>query len=153
MNKINIDREVNTLVDFFNTLDGVETFGSCQGHDDGGESGSWFHPYIKFKCASNRSLGLIASIEHLYADLTKLYDLPDPEAKNIYQPRLKAVWTIEVVPNNDHDLYENIKQDEFALYVLKANSDSFKKPSDIYTDFKVILEWYQSNRKTNEKVE
>ena len=149
MNKIKLDIEIKPLVDFFNTLDGINTFGSCQGHDDGGETGAWLYPYIKFKCTNNRSLGLLATIEYLYADLAKLYDLPEPELKNIYQPSLNAIWTIEVVPIYDYNLFKNIKQDEFALYVLKANSDSFTKPSEIYPDFRIILEWYKSHNNSS----
>ena len=149
MNKIKLDIEIKPLVDFFNTLDGINTCGSCQGHDDGGETGAWLYPYIKFKCTNNISLGLLATIEYLYADLAKLYDLPEPELKNIYQPSLNAIWTIEVVPNYDYNLFKNIKQDEFALYVLKANSDSFTKPSKIYPDFRIILEWYKSHNNSS----
>ena len=144
MNVDKIDKEIQPLVRFFNTLVGIETFGSCQGHDSGGNTGEWLYPYIKFKCTSNRSLGLLASIEYIYADLSSLYDLNDLELSGIYQPSLNAIWALEVVPNNDYSLSEKVKDGEYALYVLKAHSDSFVKPSEVYSDFIKILDWYKT---------
>ena len=139
-----VDKDIKPLVSFLNTLKGVETFGSCQGHDSGGKTGEWLYPYIKFKCTSNRTLGLLASIEYIYANLNSLYELNDFELSGIYQPSLNAIWTIEVVPNNDYNFSEKVKQGEYALYVLKANSDSFAKPSEVYSDFVKILDWYKT---------
>jgi len=139
-----VDKEIKPLVSFLNTLKGVKTFGSCQGHDSGGKTGEWLYPYIKFKCTSNRSLGLLASIEYIYADLNSLYELNDVESSGIYQPSLNAIWTVEVVPNNDYNLAEKVKEGEYALYVLKAHSDSFIKPSGVYSDFIKILDWYKT---------
>ena len=144
MKKNKLDKHIKPLVDFFNRLEGINTFGSCQGHDDGGETGKWVYPYIKFKCTSNRSLGLLASIEYIYADLNSLYNVSEHELKNIYQPNLNAIWAIEVVPNNDYIVSNNVKNDEYALYVLKARSDSFTIPSDVYPDFIKILDWYKT---------
>ena len=64
-----VDKKITNLVDFINSLKGVETLGSCQGHDNGGQTGEWVFPYIKFKCLDNRSLGLLASIEYIYLSL------------------------------------------------------------------------------------
>lgn len=139
-----VDKEIKPLVSFLNTLKGVKTFGSCQGHDSGGKTGEWLYPYIKFKCTSNRSLGLLASIEYIYADLNSLYELNDVESAGIYQPSLNAIWTVEVVPNNDYNLAGEVKEGEYALYVLKAHSDSFVKPSGVYSDFIKILDWYKT---------
>lgn len=139
-----IDKQIKPLVKFFNSLKGVDTSGSCQGHDDGGEDGDWRYPYIKFKCTSNRSLGLLASIEYIYADLNNLYKLDEFKLSDIYQPSLKAIWTIEVVPNNDYNSTKKVREGEYALYVLKAHSDSFVKPSEVYPDFIKILDWYKT---------
>ena len=139
-----VDKEIKPLVEFMNSLEGIKTFGSCQGHDDGGKTGKWLYPYIKFKCTNNRSLGLLSSIEYIYADLHSLYDLNEADLTTIYQPSLKAIWTIEVVPNNDYILIKNVKKHEYALFVLKAHSDSFIKPSEIHLDFKKILDWYKT---------
>ena len=144
MKKNKLDKQIKPLVDFFNRLEGINTFGSCQGHNDGGKTGKWVYPYIKFKCTSNRSLGLLASIEYIYADLSSLYNVSEHELKNIYQPSLKAIWTIEVVPNNDFCVSKKINQEEYALYVLKAHADSFTKPSEVYPDFIKILDWYKA---------
>ena len=151
MNKTSLDRQITTLVEFLNTLDGIKTIGSCQGHDDGGKTGKWVYPYIKFKSTSNHSLGLLASIEYIYADLNILYNLSDIELDNIYRPKLNAIWTIEVVPNHDYSVSHNIENDEYALYVLKAHSDSFTKPSEVYPDFSKILDWYKAQIKSNVK--
>ena len=144
MNKSNLDKEIIPLVDFFNSLKGIKTLGSCQGHDDGGETGKWVYPYIKFKCASNRSLGLLATIDYSYSDLSSMYNLSQSELSEVYQPDLKAIWTIEVIPNNNYGLSGYVAQDEYALYVLKAHSDSFGKPSEVYPDFSKILDWYKT---------
>ena len=53
-----IDTQIQPLVEFLNQLDGINTIGSCQGHDDGGESGEWVYPYIKFKSVSYTHLTL-----------------------------------------------------------------------------------------------
>ena len=149
MNETSIDKQIIPLVEFFNNLDGIKTIGSCQGHDDGGETGKWVYPYIKFKSMSNHSLGLLASIEYIYADLNILYNLSDIELDNIYRPKLNAIWTIEVVPNRDYSASQNVEKDEYALYVLKAHSDSFKRPSEVYPDFSKILEWYKAQIKSS----
>ena len=151
MNKTSLDRQITTLVEFLNTLDGIKTIGSCQGHDDGGKTGKWVYPYIKFKSTSNHSLGLLASIEYIYADLNILYNLSEIELNNIYQPNLNAIWTIEVVPNHDYSASHNVENDEYVFYVLKAHSDSFTKPSEEYPDFINILDWYKAQIKSSIK--
>jgi len=149
LNKTSLDRQITTLVEFLNTLDGIKTIGSCQGHDDGGKTGKWVYPYIKFKSTSNHSLGLLASIEYIYADLNILYNLSEIELNNIYQPNLNAIWTIEVVPNHDYSASHNVENDEYVFYVLKAHSDSFIKPSEVYPDFNKILDWYKAQVKSS----
>tara|TARA_B100000579_G_C22466411_1_gene681371 strand:- start:118 stop:588 length:471 start_codon:yes stop_codon:yes gene_type:complete len=137
-----IDYKIESLVEFINSLKGVETLGSCQGHDNGGQTGEWVYPYIKFKCLNDRSLGLLASIEYIYSDLRKLYgDVSEEELLKIYQPKLKGIWTIEVLPNIDYHLPGN--DGEYAVFVLKAHMDSFEKPSEVYPDFDKILDWYK----------
>ena len=137
-----IDIKIKPLIDFLNSLNGVSTLGSCQGHDYGGQTGEWVFPYIKFKCLDNRSLGLLASIEYIYSDLRKLYgDISEEELSKIYQPKLKGIWTIEVLPNIDYHLPGN--DGEYAVFVLKAHMDSFEKPSEVYPDFDKILDWYK----------
>ena len=138
-----IDYKIESLVEFINSLKGVETLGSCQGHDNGGQTGEWVFPYIKFKCLDNQSLGLLASIEYIYSDLRKLYgDISEEELSKIYQPKLKGIWTIEVLPNIDYHLPGN--NGEYAVFVLKAHIDSFGKPSEVYPDFDKILLWYKT---------
>ena len=137
-----IDYKIESLVEFINSLKGVETLGSCQGHDNGGQTGEWVYPYIKFKCLNDRSLGLLASIEYIYSDLRKLYgDVSEEELLKIYQPKLNGIWTIEVLPNIDYHLPGN--DGEYAVFVLKAHMDSFEKPSEVYPDFDKILDWYK----------
>ena len=137
-----VDIKIKPLIDFINSLEGIETLGSCQGHDNGGQTGEWIFPYIKFKCFSNRSLGLLASIEYLYSDLKRRYgNLNEEHLSKIYQPRLNGIWTIEVLPNTDYHMKSN--NGEYAVFVLKAHIDSFEKPSDIYPDFDKILRWYK----------
>ena len=59
--------------------------------------------------------------------------------------------TIEVVPNHDYSVSHNIENDEYAFYVLKAHSDSFTKPSEVYPDFIKILDWYKAQIKSRIK--
>ena len=67
----------------------------------------------------------------------------DEEAlSKIYQPKLKGIWTIEVLPNIDYHLADN--DGEYAVFVLKAHIDSFEKPSEVYPDFDKILHWYKT---------
>ena len=72
------------------------------------------------------------------------YNLSEIELDNIYQPNLHAIWTIEVVPNHDYSVSNNVENDEYAFYVLKAHVDSFTKPSEVYPDFNKILDWYKA---------
>ena len=88
-------------------------------------------------------MGLLASIEYIYSDLRSLYgDLSEEELSKIYQPKLKGIWTIEVMPNIDYHLSGN--DGEYAVFVLKAHIDSFGKPSEVYPDFDKILHWYKT---------
>tara|TARA_B100001142_G_scaffold276682_1_gene285832 strand:+ start:1107 stop:1550 length:444 start_codon:yes stop_codon:yes gene_type:complete len=138
-----VDVEIRPLVNFINNLEGVKTYGSCQGHDDGGKSGDWLYPYIKFKCINNRSLGLIAGIENAYANLDSLQKLNNFNPSELYQPELKAMWTTEVVSNIDYNSIENTEDDAYALFVLRADSSSYNKPSEVYEDFPTIIKWYE----------
>jgi hypothetical protein len=138
-----VDVEIRPLVHFINNLEGVTTYGSCQGHDDGGESGEWLYPYIKFKCINNRSLGLIAGIENAYANVDNLQKLNNFNPNELYQPELRAMWTTEVVSNIDYNSIDNTEDDEFALFVLRADSNSYNNPSEVYEDFATITKWYE----------
>ena len=140
---LDVDKEIRLLVEFINSLDGITTIGSCQGHDDGAGGGEWLYPYIKFKCTNNRSLGLIAGIENAYANLDGLQKLNDFDPGQLYQPELKALWTTEVVSNADYNSADKSQNDEYALFVLRADSNSYNKPSEIYQDFSMITKWYE----------
>lgn len=140
---LDVDKEIRHLVEFINSLDGITTFGSCQGHDDGAEGGEWLYPYVKFKCTNNRSLGLIAGIENAFANLDDVKKLNDFDSGQLYQPELKALWTIEVVSNVDYNSADKSQNDEYALFVLRADSNSYNKPSEIYRDFSTIIKWYE----------
>ena len=136
-----IDRKIEPLVDFLNQLDGIITIGSCQGHDDGGKSGKWFYPYIKFKCTNNQTLGFLASIEDAYKSINQQAESKYFDSSLAFEPALNGDWCIEVVKNIDFNI-DNI-EDEYAMYVLRADLNSFDKPSEIYGDFEEILSWYK----------
>lgn len=136
-----IDTKIEPLVKFLNQLDGVFTIGSCQGHDDGGGSGEWVYPYIKFKCINNRTLGFLASLEDAYKSINEQAELKYFNSSLAFEPDLNGDWCIEVVKNIDFN-DENI-ENEYAMYVLRAGLHSFNKPSEIYGDFKEILNWYK----------
>ena len=136
-----IDTKIEPLVKFLNQLDGVITIGSCQGHDDGGESGEWVYPYIKFKCINNRTLGFLASLEDAYKSINEQAELKYFNSSLAFEPDLNGDWCIEVVKNIDFN-DDNI-EDEYAMYVLRADLNSFDKPSKIYSDFEEILSWYK----------
>ena len=136
-----IDTKIEPLVKFLNQLDGVITIGSCQGHDDGGGSGEWVYPYIKFKCTNNRTLGFLASLEDAYKSINEQAELKYFNSSLAFEPDLNGDWCIEVVKNIDFN--EQHIDGEYAMYVLRANTNSFNKPSDIYGDFNEILNWYK----------
>ena len=136
-----IDIEIKPLVEFLNQLDGIHTIGSCQGHDYGGNSGEWVYPYIKFKCTNNRTLGFLASLEDAYKNINEQAESKYFDSSLAFEPDLNGDWCIEVVKNIDFN-DENI-DDEYAMYVLRADLNSFDKPSEIYGDFKEILSWYK----------
>ena len=96
-----IDTKIEPLVDFLNQLDGVITIGSCQGHDDGGGSGEWVYPYIKFKCTNNRTLGFLASLEDAYKSINEQAELKYFNSSSAFEPDLNGDWCIEVVKNID----------------------------------------------------
>ena len=154
MVKYILDPKIKPLVDYFNSLSGIETFGSCQGHNDGGVEKRWFYPYIKFKCTNNRSLGLLATIEYIFSDIGSVFNITKEEEKKVLRYKLNAFWSIEVVANNDHRKENGLDPNEYALYVLKADSGSFNKPSEIYDDFALILNWYrlQESKFINEDI-
>ena len=136
-----IDREIKQLVNFINDLDGITTIGSCQGHDDGGESIEWFYPYIKFKCTSNHTLAVLATIEHAYLGLDEQSKLSSFDSSLAFEPNLNASWSIEVVSHFDFN--QSKTPDEFAMYVLRPESNSYNKASDVFGDFEQILKWYK----------
>jgi len=136
-----IDKEIKQLVNFINNLDGISTIGSCQGHDDGGSSIEWFYPYIKFKCTNNYTLAVLATIEHAYLSLDEQAKLSSFDSSLAFEPDLSASWSIEVVSHFEFNQMKN--PSEFAVYVLRPESDSYDKASDIYSDFEQILKWYK----------
>ena len=136
-----IDTKIEPLVEFLNQLDGIITIGSCQGHDNGGDSGEWVYPYIKFKCTNNQTLGFLASLEDAYKSINQQAESKYFDSALAFEPDLSGDWCIEVVKNIDFN-DKNIK-DEYAMYVLRADLRSFDKPSEIYGDFKEILNWYK----------
>ena len=136
-----IDKEIKQLVNFINDLDGITTIGSCQGHDDGGPSTDWFYPYIKFKCTNNHTLAVLATIEHAYLSLNEQAKLSSFDYSLAFEPNLSASWSIEVVSNFEFNEMKN--PSEFAMYVLRPESDSYDKASHIYSDFEQILKWYK----------
>ena len=138
---IGIDTKIEPLVEFLNQLDGIITIGSCQGHDNGGDSGEWVYPYIKFKCTNNQTLGFLASLEDAYKSINQQAESKYFDSALAFEPDLSGDWCIEVVKNIDFN-DENI-EDEYAMYVLRADLRSFDKPSEIYGDFKEILNWYK----------
>ena len=144
-----IDKKIAPLVDFLNQLDGINTIGSCQGHDNGGQSGDWIYPYIKFKCTNNRTLGFLASLEDAYKSIYEQAKSKYFDSSLAYEPDLDGNWCIEVT--NNIDFNDNQIDDEYAMYVLRADLNSFDKPSDIYGDFNEILNWYKYQLKLTHK--
>ncbi|HWR27536.1 MAG TPA: hypothetical protein VN377_03755 [Candidatus Thermoplasmatota archaeon] len=138
-----IDTKIKNLVYFLNTLPTVKTIGSCQEHDDGGETGNFLVPYISFTCNDRRVLGFLASLRFAYEDPSEI--LPKYR-KN--QPWLRADWCIYVITGEDpeyspEELKADNRQEDYVFYVLQPNRYSYDKPSDIYVDFSVILKYYQ----------
>ena len=96
-----IDTKIEPLVEFLNQLDGIITIGSCQGHDNGGDSGEWVYPYIKFKCTNNQTLGFLASLEYAYKSIDEQAESKYFDSSLAFEPYLIGDWCIEVVTNVD----------------------------------------------------
>ena len=105
-----IDTKIEPLVDFLNQLDGIITIGSCQGHDNGGDSGEWVYPYIKFKCTNNQTLGFLASLEDAYKSINQQAESKYFDSALAFEPDLNGDWCIEVVKNIDFN-DENIENE------------------------------------------
>ena len=86
---------------------------------------------------------MIAGIENAYANLDDLQKLNNFNPNELYQPELKAMWTTEVVSNIDYNSIVNTEDDEYALFVLRADSKSYNYPSEVYEDFTTITKWYE----------
>ena len=138
---VEIDSEIKDLVLFINSLDGVTTIGSCQGHDNGGPLGNFLHPYIKFKCSNNRSLGLIASVADIYYDWAE-----EENSEEFFQnlPKLIGDWYIDVVVGHAYESSPKSHgdEDDYVLHILTAFIDE-KPPSDVYGDFEKLITWYK----------
>ena len=86
---------------------------------------------------------MIAGIENAYANLDDLQKLNNFNPNELYQPELKAMWTTEVVSNIDYNSIRDTEDDEYALFVLRADSNSYNYPSEVYEDFTTITKWYE----------
>jgi len=93
-----LDEKIKPLVDFLNTLPTVKTIGSCQGHDDGGETGNFDEPYVLFHCTNNRVLGFLASFRYTYESTKGM-----KKEYKIHRPHLKAVWNISISSEEDSE--------------------------------------------------
>lgn len=138
-----LDREIRELVEFMNSLDGITTIGSCCGHNDGGNTGNFTDAYITFRCKNDRMLGLLASLSFAYEDTEDCRE----EYKKI-QPKLEAYWRISVLDCDDsefspEELDEKPTDWYYVSYSLSPDINSYEKPTDIYCDFKEILEYYK----------
>ena len=114
-----IDTKIEPLVKFLNQLDGVITIGSCQGHDDGGGSGEWVYPYVKFKCTNNRTLGFLAFLEDAYKSMNEQAKLKYFNSSLAFEPDLNGDWCIEVVKNIDFN-EQHKKKRATGLIAIKA---------------------------------
>lgn len=138
-----LDPKIKELVYFLNTLPTVKTLGSCQGHDDGGETGNFDIPYISFTCIDRRVLGFLACFRFAYENPSEIL----PKYRE-YQPRLHADWDIHVITGEDpeyspEELKEDNRQEDYVFYVLQPDRCSYDKPSEIYSDFSEILKYYK----------
>jgi hypothetical protein len=131
-------------VNFLNTLDGIKTIGSCQGHNDGGDTGNFNEPYITFICSNIRNLGLLASLCCAYEDSEEWI----PERRK-EQPKLKAYWSISVLAGEDSEctpeelIKDGRNPEEYVMYCLSPDPVSYVKPTDVYSDLKEILRYYK----------
>jgi len=138
-----LDEKIKPLVDFLNTLPTVQTVGSCQGHDDGGDTGNFDEPYVVFNCTNNRVLGFLTSFRYTY-------EVPKGMKKeyNIHRPHLKVKWNISIQSEEDsehtpEELKKDGKRQIYACYVLQPDYNSYEKPSHIYKDITEILKYYK----------
>lgn len=153
-----IDEKIKPLVDFLNTITGVKTTLSCQGHNNDKNGNT--NPYITFVCTNVKSLNIIAKV-----DGCGYTDIEDYGRDDIPQPQINGSWRVCIIGIDDNvDLDEiieeddlDIKPDELVLYRLYPDKDSYDKPSDLYDDFDGILKYlkyyYEKCLKEDEKID
>jgi len=143
-----IDKKIKELVEFLNTLPDLKTIGSCQGHDDGGHTGNFDSPYIKFRCHNQKTLGFIASIKRAYENTE---DWIEEYKKR--KPKLIGLWDVSLEEANDSECIIDLSKDDYVTYLIEPFYSSFDKPSDLYNDFKEILKWYKWKAKRVWRIE
>ena len=93
----------------------------------------------RIKCTNNHTLAVLATIEHAYLSLDEQAKLSSFDSSLAFEPNLSASWSIEVVSHFEFNEMKN--PSEFAVYVLRPESDSYDKASHIYSDFEQILKF------------
>lgn len=134
-----IDDEIKEVVKFFNSLDGIRTIGSCQGHDDNKIFDS---PYITFRCLNERNLGMLVSLfEMAYANEEEVKDWFD-EYKE-HKPNLIGDWYISIITSNDSECELERDDDSYFLYCLALAECSNNEPSELYKDYDEMLKYWK----------
>jgi len=101
-----MDKRIQRLVIFLNTIDGVKTFGSCEGHPGGIgiNNGNGYHvPYVMFKVSSMKI------VENLRKILLNFRLLKSTWSINSFAPE-KMHFSLTVGKTSDYSL-ENAWED------------------------------------------
>lgn len=131
-----IDEKIKPLYDFLNSLDGVETIGSCQGHSDNED---FSDPYITFTCDNSRSLGLIAGVVES-ANEIEIVKNRDEEPEDIFvdwfienAPKTNGDWSVVVLSADDATLPPD-QVNHYVFYCLSPHPFSYDKVEEIWED-------------------
>jgi len=136
-----IDEKIRPLYTFLNSLPGIRTIGSCQGHPD---SENFKNAYITFLCSDLRTLGMLASFSVAYDDPNEII-----ESRRDEIPHLNALWIIGVLEADDSecDPEELNVGGYYVSYCLSPDSLTYANHNAVYDDIEELVKYYETKLK------
>ena len=142
----NMDVAIIPLCDYLNTLEGIETTDSCEGH---GKK----PPSVTFNCNNLETLNFLASIEEIWMHPILDEVAPGNEelpVKRYYRyakkafPEMNLKWFVKLTFDGPPpELYDTYSYSRFSLTASKT-CDGYKE------DILRIIEYYQNRKKLME---
>jgi hypothetical protein len=128
-----IDRKIRPLVDLLNSLPGVRTTGSCQGHI---RNGHLLEPSVSFVCTDERVLGMLTSI--LEGHWPTLGGRGDSSWFWEHAPALKVPWEVLALPGDDPFIQPETDV-RYVFYCLHPQRGTYRRPSETWNDIVKIV--------------